>query len=106
MAPWNDSRPLVLIIDADQTARDLYGDWFSSIGFQVMCAAGTFALGIQRKSYQRCSGAFSGSRHWVTENRGVDSSILSLATIFSPPSTCSSAQSCGAPHMRSVFRRR
>jgi CheY-like chemotaxis protein len=46
MAPWNSSRPLVLIIDADETARDLYGHWFSSIGFQVMCAAGTSGLSL------------------------------------------------------------
>lgn len=44
MAPWNDSRPLVLIVDADETTRDLYGHWFSSIGFQVMCAVGTLGL--------------------------------------------------------------
>jgi CheY-like chemotaxis protein len=46
MAPWNDSHPLVLIIDADETARDLYIHWFSSIGFQVMCAVGTLGLSL------------------------------------------------------------
>ncbi len=46
MARLNDSHPLVLIIDADETARDLYGHWFSSIGFQVMCATGTFGLSL------------------------------------------------------------
>jgi len=43
-APWDDGRPLVLIIDAEETARDLYGHWFSSIGFQVMCAVGVSGL--------------------------------------------------------------
>jgi CheY-like chemotaxis protein len=46
MAPWNSGHPLVLIIDADETTRDLYGHWFSSIGFQVMCAVGTFGLSL------------------------------------------------------------
>ena len=46
MAPWNDSRPLVLIVDTDETVRDLYGHWFSSIGFQVMCAVGTLGLSL------------------------------------------------------------
>ena len=43
-APWDDGQPLVLIIDAEETARDLYGHWFSSIGFQVMCAVGVSGL--------------------------------------------------------------
>ena len=47
-----DSRPLVLIIDADESTTDLYGDWFTSIGFQVMCAVGvnglSFALRRER----------------------------------------------------------
>ena len=38
------AHPLVLIIDADETARDLYGDWFSAHGFQVMSAVGTVGL--------------------------------------------------------------
>ena len=33
-------RPLVLIIDEEETVRDLYGDWFTIQGFQVMCAVG------------------------------------------------------------------
>ena len=35
-----DDRPLVLIIDEEETARDLYGHWFSAHGFQVACAVG------------------------------------------------------------------
>ena len=46
MASLRSGHPLVLIIDADETARDLYGHWFSSIGFQVMCAVGTFGLSL------------------------------------------------------------
>lgn len=42
----NTHLPLVLIVDADQTTRDLYGDWFSSIGFQVMCAVGMLGLSL------------------------------------------------------------
>jgi DNA-binding response OmpR family regulator len=41
-------RPLVLIIDEEETARDLYGHWFFTHGFEVMCAVGirgiSFAL--------------------------------------------------------------
>jgi CheY-like chemotaxis protein len=43
-APWDDGRPLVLIIDAEETVRDLYGHWFSDLGFQVMCAVGQLGL--------------------------------------------------------------
>jgi CheY-like chemotaxis protein len=42
--PWDDGRPLVLIIDEEETVRDLYGDWFSEAGFQVMCAVGESGL--------------------------------------------------------------
>jgi len=38
-------RPLVLIIDAEESARDLYGHWFTALGFQVMCAVGLTGLG-------------------------------------------------------------
>ena len=45
-------RPLVLIIDEQQSARDLYGHWFIDQGFQVMCAVGvsglSFVLGRER----------------------------------------------------------
>ena len=37
-------RPLVRIIDAEESARDLYGDWFVSLGLKVMCAVGVFGL--------------------------------------------------------------
>ena len=33
------ARPVVLIVDPDQDARDLYGNWFTSIGYDVMSAA-------------------------------------------------------------------
>ena len=36
----SDGRPLVLIIDEEETARDLYGHWFHLHGFQVACAVG------------------------------------------------------------------
>jgi CheY-like chemotaxis protein len=39
-----DLRPLVLIIDSEEAVRDLYGKWFISLGFQVMCAVGTLGL--------------------------------------------------------------
>jgi DNA-binding response OmpR family regulator len=32
-------RPLILIVDPDETARDLYGHWCISHGFDVMSAA-------------------------------------------------------------------
>ena len=35
---------LVLIIDEDETTRDLYGRWFAGQGFQVMCAVGIEGL--------------------------------------------------------------
>ena len=45
-------RPLVLIIDEEETARDLYGHWFFTHGFEVMCAVGirglAFALRRER----------------------------------------------------------
>jgi hypothetical protein len=39
-----DLRPLVLIIDSEEAVRDLYGKWFVSLGFQVMCAIGTLGV--------------------------------------------------------------
>jgi len=42
-------RPLVLIIDEEQSARDLYGDWFFAQGFQVMCAVGVAGLSLALK---------------------------------------------------------
>jgi len=32
-------RPLVLIVDPEDASRDLHGDWFTSLGFEVVCAA-------------------------------------------------------------------
>jgi CheY-like chemotaxis protein len=32
-------RPLVLIVDPEDDSRDLHGDWFTSLGFEVVCAA-------------------------------------------------------------------
>jgi len=32
-------RPVVLIVDPDDDSRDLHGDWFTSLGFEVVCAA-------------------------------------------------------------------
>ena len=43
-APRKQERPLVLIIDEEQSARDLYGHWFITQGFEVMCAVGVFGL--------------------------------------------------------------
>jgi CheY-like chemotaxis protein len=43
-ARLDNAGPLVLIIDAEQTVRDLYGHWFTRQGFQVMCAVGTLGL--------------------------------------------------------------
>ena len=41
-----------MILDAEETARDLYGHWFTANGFQVMCAVGVgglrLALGRER----------------------------------------------------------
>src|SRR6266853_2783971 len=45
MAEQRRSRGLVLIVDEDQGARDLYGDWFTSEGFEVMSAVGLTGLG-------------------------------------------------------------
>jgi CheY-like chemotaxis protein len=39
-------RPLVLIIDEEESARDLYGHWFIAHGFQVMCAVGVSGLSM------------------------------------------------------------
>ena len=36
--------PLVLIIDEEETARDLYGHWFVAQGFEVMWAVGVRGL--------------------------------------------------------------
>lgn len=38
--------PLVLIIDEDETVRDLYGHWFFAHGFEVMCAVGIRGLSL------------------------------------------------------------
>jgi CheY-like chemotaxis protein len=43
-APRKQERPLVLIIDEEQSARDLYGHWFITQGFEVMCAVGVLGL--------------------------------------------------------------
>src|SRR5262245_49057214 len=40
----SNTHPLVLIIDEEETARDLYGHWFAVHGFQVMCAVGVSGL--------------------------------------------------------------
>jgi CheY-like chemotaxis protein len=40
------TRPRVLIVDEDETARDLYGRWFFTHGFEVMCAVGTSGLSL------------------------------------------------------------
>ena len=39
-------RPLVLIIDEEETVRDLYGHWFFALGFEVMCAIGIRGLSL------------------------------------------------------------
>jgi CheY-like chemotaxis protein len=39
-------RPLVLILDEEESARDLYGHWFIAQGFQVMSAAGLLGLSL------------------------------------------------------------
>ncbi len=49
-----DGRPLVLIVDEDETARDLYGHWFIDHGFQVACAVGVTGVcwALHRESPQ------------------------------------------------------
>ena len=42
----NDVRPLVLIIDEEETGRDLYGRLFATRGYQVMCAVGRLGLSM------------------------------------------------------------
>jgi CheY-like chemotaxis protein len=39
-------RPLVLIIDEEETVRELYGHWFFALGFEVMCAIGIRGLSL------------------------------------------------------------
>ena len=41
---WDEGRPLVLIIEPDQTARQLYSDWFFAEGFAVMSPVGIEGL--------------------------------------------------------------
>ena len=36
----------MLIIDEEETVRDLYGHWFFALGFQVMCAIGLRGLSL------------------------------------------------------------
>jgi CheY-like chemotaxis protein len=43
-AAGRQDRPLVLIIDEEETVRDLYGHWFVAHGFEVMCAIGIRGL--------------------------------------------------------------
>ena len=38
------ARPLVLILESDEVARDLYSRWFFAEGFDVMCAGGREGL--------------------------------------------------------------
>ena len=45
MTGWQQ-RPLVLIIDEEETVRDLYGHWFVAHGFEVMCAIGIQGLSL------------------------------------------------------------
>jgi hypothetical protein len=44
------AHPLVLIIDEEETARDLYGHWFVAHGFEVMCAVGVRGLAFALRS--------------------------------------------------------
>ena len=46
-------RPLVLIIDEEETVRELYGHWFFALGFEVMCAS----------AYGACRWPFGWSAH-------------------------------------------
>jgi CheY-like chemotaxis protein len=46
----SDRRRLVLIIDEDQSARDVYGHWFILHGYQVMCAVGREGLEMALRS--------------------------------------------------------
>ena len=39
-------RPLVLIIDEEEGARELYGHWFIAQGFRVMWAVGVLGLSL------------------------------------------------------------
>jgi CheY-like chemotaxis protein len=43
-ADERQERPLVLILDEDETTRDLYGHWFILHGFHVACAIGLKAI--------------------------------------------------------------
>jgi CheY-like chemotaxis protein len=38
------ARPLVLILESDEVARELYSRWFFAEGFDVMCAGGREGL--------------------------------------------------------------
>ena len=43
-------RPLVLIVDAHEQTRDLYGHWFHVLGFEVMSTSrGRFVLPVLRR---------------------------------------------------------
>jgi CheY-like chemotaxis protein len=44
MKRLSSSQPLLLIMDSDEVARDLYSRWFFSEGFGVMCAGGREGL--------------------------------------------------------------
>jgi two-component system, chemotaxis family, chemotaxis protein CheY len=70
--PPPDLRPLVLIVDEDQTARDLYGHWFADHGFQIMCAVGVSGLAMALRRER--------PRLVVTEMRARDLSVSDLIT--------------------------
>ena len=44
-------RPMVLIVDPHDDTRDLYG-WFTSLGFEVVCAAHALVAVTIAKAYE------------------------------------------------------
>ena len=78
----NAERPLVLIIDDDEQARDLYGHWFAAHGVQVACAVGTFGLSWAMKRLR--------PELIVSEVRARDLTVTDLlAALRSLERTCS-----------------
>jgi CheY-like chemotaxis protein len=45
-------RPLVLLVNPDADMRDLYGDWFVSLGFELVCAADALIAVVIARAYQ------------------------------------------------------
>jgi CheY-like chemotaxis protein len=46
------AKPMVLVVHPDEDMRSVYGDWFASRGFDVVCATEAFVALVIAQAYQ------------------------------------------------------